>query len=71
MLILKSWKVEIEIENLYVKHLEFENLKIEMFEFRCVNFESWKLKTKIWNLFVKCLEETSNVWRLKIEMFEY
>ncbi len=24
--------------------LEFENLKIEMFEFGCVNTESWKLK---------------------------
>jgi hypothetical protein len=29
-----------EIWNLYVKHLEFENLKIEMSKFGCVNIES-------------------------------
>jgi hypothetical protein len=27
-----------------VKHLEFENLKFEMFEFGCVDIESKKLK---------------------------
>jgi len=51
-------KIEIEILNIYVKHLEFEILKFEMFEFGCVKTKSWKLKTKIWNLFVKCLEGT-------------
>ncbi len=74
----KNW---IEIWIFYMKRLEFENLKTEMFEFGCVNIKSWKLKTKIWNLFVKCLEgiwkfENWNVWilkikKLKIEMFEY
>jgi hypothetical protein len=49
-------KLKTEIWNLYVKHLEFEILEIEMSKFGCVNIESWKLKTKIWNLFVKCLE---------------
>jgi hypothetical protein len=45
-------KLKIEIWNLYVKHLEFEILKTEMFEFGCVNTESWKLKFKIslWNV---------------------
>jgi len=37
-----------EIWNLYVKHLEFENLKIEMSKFGCVNIKSWKLKFEIW-----------------------
>jgi len=49
--------MKMKIWNLYVKNLEFENLKIEMFEFWCVNTKSWKLKTKIWILFLKCLEE--------------
>ncbi len=53
---------KLEIWNIYVKHLEFENLKTKMFEFGCVNIESWKLKTEIWNLFVKCLD---GIWKLK------
>ncbi len=39
---------------------KLEILKIEMFEFGCVNAESWKLQIKIWNLFMKCLGETWN-----------
>jgi hypothetical protein len=50
-------KLKFEIWNLYVKHLEFENLKTKMSEFRCANIQSGKLKTKIWNFFVKCLEK--------------
>ncbi len=52
-------KLKTKIWNLYVKCLEFEILKIEMFEFGCDNTKSWKLKTKIWNIFVKCLEGIS------------
>jgi len=33
-------KIEIEILNIYVKHLEFEILKFEMFEFGCVKTKS-------------------------------
>jgi hypothetical protein len=55
-------KLKTEIWNLYVKRLEFENLKTEMSVFRCVNTESWKLKTENWNLFVKYLN-TEN-WSL-------
>jgi len=40
-------KLKTENWNLYVKWLEFENLKIEMSKFGCVNIESWKLKTKL------------------------
>jgi hypothetical protein len=55
-----------------VNHLEFENLKAEMFEFGCVNTKVWQLKIENWNLFVKCLEgiwkfENKNVWILKTE----
>jgi hypothetical protein len=65
-------KLKIENWKFYVKHLEFDNLKIGMFKFGCVYTESWKLKTEIWNLFVKCLEgiwkfEYWNVWILKIK----
>jgi hypothetical protein len=49
-------KIENEIWNLHVKCLEFENLKIEMSEFGCVNTKNCKSKTKIWNFFVKCLK---------------
>jgi len=48
-------KLKIENWNLYVKHLEFEILKIEMFKIAYVNIESWKLKIENWNLFVKCM----------------
>jgi hypothetical protein len=53
-------KLKVENWNIYVKCIEFENLKIEMFEIGRVNIESWKLKTKIWNLSVKCLER---IWK--------
>ncbi len=45
-----------------IKILESKILKIEMFEFQCVNIESWKLKFEIymWNEFEI----------LKIKMFE-
>jgi len=33
-------KLKIENWNFYVKCFEFENLKIEMFKFGCVNIES-------------------------------
>jgi hypothetical protein len=52
---IENWKL-----NIYVKLVEFENLKIKMFEFGCVNIESWKLKIKNWNFFVKCLEKIWN-----------
>jgi len=61
-------KLKIIIWNLYMKHLEFENLKIEMFESGCVNTKSWKLKFEIWNLFVKWLE---GIWNFEIEMSEF
>jgi len=58
----KYLKLKVEIWNLYVKCLEFEILKIKMFEFVYVNTENWKLKflyemsrrnLKFWKL--KCL----------------
>jgi hypothetical protein len=60
-------KLKIEIWNLYVKCLEFENLKTKMSKFGSMNTKSWKLKTQIWNLFVKCQKgiwnfENWNVW---------
>jgi hypothetical protein len=41
------WIFKVENWNLYVKRLEFENLKTKMSKFGCVNIETWKLKTKI------------------------
>jgi hypothetical protein len=69
-------KLKIENWNLYVKCLEFENLKTEICEFGCVNIESWKLKIEIslWNIWKesKILNtEISGYWKLEIEMFKY
>jgi hypothetical protein len=59
-------KLKIENWNLYVKHLEFENLKTKMFEIGRVNIENWKLTFEI---------SLWNVWKgseiLKIKMSEY
>jgi hypothetical protein len=57
---------------------KFEILKIEMFEFGCVNAESWKLQIKIWNFLwnvwgkLEILKiEMSKYWKLKTKMFKY
>jgi len=66
-------KLKIENWNLYVKCLEFENLKTKMFEFGCVNTKSWKLKIENWKLKFEIF--WWNVWKefeiKKTEMFEY
>jgi hypothetical protein len=43
----------LKLKILYVKYLEFENLKFEMLIWMC---EYWKLKIEISNFFMKCLK---------------